>query len=229
MARWARWAIAAAVGLLVLQQLLMIAFRGGSIAAVHYELRSATSGPDVAPAAQPEVAQPRAARVGGDMYDEGVLLREALTVARPGPDGALDVLLVPVSRTYAHFGLNLLLNFQRLGYEHVLLLAKDEQTCEQVTALSPLPSRCVWDGRWERDLELARRASPWSSICGKGRASTGQCDETSEPAASYRMWLSRWIANARLVALGFDTLMLDLDLVLVDDVYAFLRAPPLDR
>jgi hypothetical protein len=51
-------------------------------AAVAGAAQRAASQTEKAPA-----AQPGAARVGGDLYDEGVLLREALAVARPGLNG----------------------------------------------------------------------------------------------------------------------------------------------
>ena len=168
---------------------------------------------------------------GGDVLDDGVLLRAASAIARANPDGSRDVILVPISGSYAHLGLNMLLNLRRLGYAHVLLLAADAPTCVSALALAPMPARCVWDGRWERDAALVERAAPWASVCGPAecRSSERACDCAHEPLASYRMWLSRWWVNARLVAAGFDTLMLDLDVALLDDVYAYFRQPPLDR
>lgn len=192
--------------------------------------RHATAAPTSAPAGgsaepPPLEAHPRA-RVGGDVYDEPVLLREAAAVARSLPDGRRQLVLVPTSKSYAHLGLNLLLNLQRLGYEHVLLLGVDAGVCAEATALSPLPTSCVWDGGWQRDAERLRRARPWLGYCVPGPSG---CQYGLEPQASYRQWLSRWVVNARLVAAGYDTLMLDVDTALVDDVLAVLSAPPLSR
>jgi hypothetical protein len=126
--------------------------------------------------------------------------------------------------SYAHLGLNLLLNMQRLGYSHVLLLAPDEPTCHNATALSPLPTACVWDGSWTRHAQLRARARRWESFC-----QNGNCLSPGEPTASYRTWLSRWVANARLVAAGYDTLMVDVDVALLDDVFRFFNSQPLSR
>lgn len=176
--------------------------------------------------AEPTRARRRVAGVDGDMSLPGVLQRAAASVARPSTGGrpGLELILMPVSLNYGHLGLNLLLNMQRLGYDHVLMLAPDERTCRNATNLSPLPTACVWDGRWARDAQLRERASAWESFC-----SRGDCTSRGEPTASYRTWLSRWLAKARLNALGYDTLLIDVDVALADDVLAFFAAPPLDR
>lgn len=118
------------------------------------------------------------AALGGDMFDEPVLLREAAAVALRRADGRRELILIPTSFSYGHYTLNLLLNIKRLGYAHALLLGAGREECEAATALSPVPSRCVWDGRWQRDAKFRQLARPWASFCPRGPL---QCDSKQEP------------------------------------------------
>jgi hypothetical protein len=86
------------------------------------------------------------------------------------------------TRSYGHYTLNLLLNFKRLGYAHVLLLGAGREQCEAATAFSPLPTRCVWDGRWTRDARLRAKAAPWASFC-----PSADCSSTQEPQGARRV------------------------------------------
>jgi len=191
-------------------------------AALTEALRAAYSASEAEPSSKPHPG----ATVAGDMYDEHVLVESADAVALRRPDGRREIILIPTSFSYGHYTLNLLINLKRLGYQHVLLLGPGKKECEDATALSPVPSRCIWDGRLQRDDNFNTAVVPWASFC---PATPARCASKAEPQASYRLWLSRWVANGRLVALGYNVLMLDVDIGLVDDLYAFLHADALSR
>eukprot|EP00854_Cymbomonas_tetramitiformis_P010330 gene10330-12216_t len=130
---------------------------------------------------------------------------------------------------HSHLTLNLILNLRRLGYGHYLMIGFNEEACKYMQGLDKNLG-CVWDGNFE--INFGSRVSQrkieeqfWRS----GEKHPGFYERMSQWSmrGDVAMWVMRWKTMARLVALGYNTMMMDTDLVMLEDVYPYLKGPTL--
>ena len=107
------------------------------------------------------------------------------------------------------------------GYEHWLILGDQESTCHtlqknwrpMVERYAEEPLSCVWSSYpkshpgWEQ--WRPRNKEPLHNV--------------------YILWASRWWVSWKLLKAGTNVLSLDVDAVLMTDIYELLRAPPLSH
>ena len=126
-----------------------------------------------------------------------------------------ELILTSSHPSGAVLGLNLLLNLHELGYRHGLMVANDPELCPTLgAAVSRL------DGAAQREAVAATPCltdSWWQDFLG-GRV-----------RAQYITWSAgavyiRASILARLARLGYNTLAIDCDMVLLDNLYPHLHA-----
>jgi hypothetical protein len=125
----------------------------------------------------------------------------------------------------AAVALNALLNLHALGYTHGLLIDNDDGLCEW---MSRAASRLRSDA-----TATAVRGTPclvdswWRSIV-LGNSSGRRQHATRTPVlSSSATFYVRLVVLARLVRLGYNVLTLDVDVAILDDVYAHLHSAAL--
>ncbi len=111
---------------------------------------------------------------------------------------------------------------RRMGYEHWLILADKEPTCATLQA--------GWEPMVRNHAELPLSCA-WSSY---PRAHPGWAQWAPQRGADsmhnvYILWTTRWWVAWQLLSHGTNVLSLDVDAVLLTDIYELLRAPPLSQ
>jgi hypothetical protein len=127
-----------------------------------------------------------------------------------------ELLLINTDSGGAALALNSLLNLDRLGYAHVIVVGYDAKACETLAeAVRRLPQRlarslastpCLRDSWWERHSSARKRFAV-----------------TRRQGA----WMVRWAVFARLVRLGYNVLSFDTDGAALDDLYPHLHSAAL--
>ena len=134
-----------------------------------------------------------------------------------------ELLLLATNLDGSSYALNALLNMHALGYKHHLVLAYSPRACFALgIAASQLVARggklgaagvatatvpCIVDSWWDEYTWIKRKRNRLNP--------------------RYGGWLFRWSVFARLVRLGYNVLSVDVDAVLLDDVYPHLHSQAL--
>ena len=100
------------------------------------------------------------------------------------------------------FTFNLLLNLEKQGVEHHVVLSLARSECTVMARYHP-DSGCMWSDF----LAVDPPPRLWHNI--------------------RRLWLIRWLVFARVVQCGYNILMLDTDNLFTNDFYAFVKGPGL--
>ena len=108
------------------------------------------------------------------------------------------------------------------GYEHWLILGDQESTChtlqdgwgKMVKAHSEEPLSCVWSSY----PKAHKGWQQWTPRAGADSLHN-----------VYILWASRWWVAWTLLKEGVNVLSLDVDAVLLSDIYSLLHSPPLSR
>ena len=111
---------------------------------------------------------------------------------------------------------------RRWGYEHWMILGDQESTCEtlsngwrpMVDRYSEEPLSCVWSS-------YPKSHPGWNQW--KPRHGADSLHNV------YMLWASRWWVSWKLLEQGVSVLSLDVDAVLLSDIYALLHSPPLSH
>ncbi|KAL1525165.1 hypothetical protein AB1Y20_020036 [Prymnesium parvum] len=109
---------------------------------------------------------------------------------------------------------------RRMGYEHWTILTDGNATCQALHA----GWRPMVDAHGEEDLSCV-----WSSFP-RTHAGWAQWAPKAGPDVLhnvYQLWCTRWWVALQLLRRGVSVLSLDVDAVLLSDLYALLHAPPL--
>lgn len=110
---------------------------------------------------------------------------------------------------------------RRMGYEHWMILADQAKTCDTLQeGWKPMMS-----GYQEELLSCT-----WSSYPRSHPGWTQWTDKRRGPDSMhnvYILWSTRWWVAWQLLQQGTNVLSLDVDAVLMTDIYALLRSPPL--
>ena len=114
---------------------------------------------------------------------------------------------------------------RRKGYEHWLILADKEESCESlqeqwqpmVATFNEQPLSCAWSSYPRTHPGWAQ----WRPGASKGKGKEDNMHNV------YILWSMRWWVALQLLRQELNVLSLDVDAVLLTDIYALLRAPPL--
>ena len=134
-----------------------------------------------------------------------------------------ELLLLATDLDGSPYALNALINVHALGYKHHLVLAYNPRACIALgIAASQLANRggklgaagaatatvpCIVDSWWDEYTWTTRKRNRLSP--------------------RYGGWLFRWSVFARLLRLGYNVLSVDIDAVLLDDIYPHLHSQAL--
>ena len=151
----------------------------------------------------------------GDLSTRDALAAAARALAWDG-----EIILLLLNEMMVPWGFNFIERSLRArGYEHVMVATPTPAACTAIeqtwSALGAPAPACGWVSSltyhpgWER----------W------GINSTRSADTL----AVLPLYLIRWEIARRLLDLRYNVLVLDLDAVLVADVYALLRSPPISQ
>ena len=139
-----------------------------------------------------------------DFGEPSVLASTAAAVAQ-GP----ELILLLLNHKYVSLGFNFVVGTRkRLGYAHFLLAAPSASECALLTSF------------WGRFNESA-------PACGWVSSDAATWEPWGEAAKLHHFFSMRWLIASRLVNLGFNVLALDLDALLVSDIYPKLHSSPL--
>ena len=110
-----------------------------------------------------------------------------------------------------------------MGYEHWVMLADAEPTCTSINEQWEPMVRAFAEERLSCAWSSAPRAHPgWAQW--RASRKVGGMDTYDK---IYLFWCTRWWVALNLLREGSNVLSLDIDAVLLRDVYPLLRAPPL--
>lgn len=159
----------------------------------------------------------------------GHLPRRALDVAQPGAARQIvatrsyrsEIIIFTAEASMAGWGFHWVKQLRGRGYEHWLILSDGAENCrgmhkkwERVqAATSNEPLSCVYSS-------YPRTHPGWKQWAGHG----GREDKMHNV---YVLWATRWWVALALLREGANVLSLDVDAVLLSDIYQLLRAPPL--
>jgi hypothetical protein len=96
--------------------------------------------------------------------------------------------------------INMIANLAQFGHRHALVLADGVATCHKLRA--PRPPACVWSSALTEHNDALRRYLP---------------------QRMWLLWLQRYITLLRFTQLGYNTLLLDADVVLFRDPYPYFK------
>ena len=150
-----------------------------------------------------------------DIDGPGVIGQVARTRSYKG-----EVILFTADAGMAGWGYHWVYQLRRMGYEHWVMLADVQKTCESIheqwepmeRVHNELPLSCVWSS-------APRAHAGWKQWRPRG--------VEDKMHSVYILWCTRWWVARLLLGERLNVLSLDIDAVMLTDVYELLRAPPL--
>jgi len=126
-----------------------------------------------------------------------------------------EIILFTSDANMPGWAFHFVLTLRRVGYEHWLLLADADATCDALHE------------RW-RPMETQHTEAPLSCAWSSYPASHPGWQKWQPGVPKvFKLWASRWWVAHQLLRQGVSVLSLDTDAALFSDVYPLLHAPPL--
>lgn len=145
----------------------------------------------------------RPQRVSGDARDPGVVDR----LAAHSFHKELILFDFTPSGHWIDWAENLSRQLHHVGFDHYSAIARDERGCNELWNRTPAAS-CVWSS-----FPDTREHAGWAQARNSNDGLT----------------LIRFSVLARIVAVGVNVLLIDLDCIFLRDPYPALKAPPLSK
>ena len=134
-----------------------------------------------------------------------------------------EIILFTADANMAGWGYHWVAQLRKMGYEHWVMLADAEPTCTSINEQWEPMVRAFAEERLSCAWSSAPRAHPgWAQW--RASRKVGGMDTYDK---IYLFWCTRWWVALNLLREGSNVLSLDIDAVLLRDVYPLLRAPPL--
>ena len=134
-----------------------------------------------------------------------------------------EIILFTADANMAGWGYHWVAQLRKMGYEHWVMLADAEPTCTSINEPWEPMVRAFAEERLSCAWSSAPRAHPgWAQW--RASRKVGGMDTYDK---IYLFWCTRWWVALNLLREGSNVLSLDIDAVLLRDVYPLLRAPPL--
>ena len=156
------------------------------------------------------------------------LPREALDIAAAGVPARVaktrgyrgELILFTADENMAGWGFHFVNQLRRRGHEHWLIMADSADNCagmhaqweKMVSSYSEAPLSCAYSS-------YPKQHSGW--------AQWTRANHPDKMHQVYIFWATRWWVSLKLMREGLNILSLDVDAVLLGDIYSRLHSPPM--
>ena len=154
-----------------------------------------------------------------DMAERGVPRKVAMQRSYRG-----EIMLFTSDASMAGWSFHFVTQLRARGYEHWLILADKKKSCRGIHSQWEAIERKHGDQPLSCVYSSYPRTHPgWR----QWRPGGGRTEDTMHNV--YILWATRWWVALKLLRQNVNVLSLDVDAVLLSDIYQLLRSPPLSR